>query len=139
MPLKGDFFMKTRRPLWKISVATTLEAEDAVATMLERIFHCIPSSFFDFEKRTSRVTAFISHKISAQDRETLRRELSSIKKCGLEIGAAKITIARVRSEDWAESWKRHFKPIEIGKGLLVKPGWSRKRPQNGQAVVVLDP
>ena len=131
--------MKTRGPLWKISVATTLEAEDAVTAMLERIFHCIPSSFFDFERQTSRVTAFISHKVSTQDREALCKELSSIKKYGLNIGLEKITIARVRREDWAESWKRHFKPIEIGRALLVKPGWSKRRPRKGQAVVVLNP
>jgi ribosomal protein L11 methyltransferase len=131
--------MKTRRPLWKISIATTLEAEDAVAEMLERSFHCVTSSYFDFEKQTSRVTAFITHKIPAEDREMLRQGLDSIKKCGLKIGPGKVSIGRVRREDWAESWKRHFKPIEIGDKLLVKPDWSKKRPKMGQVVVVLNP
>ena len=45
----------------------------------------------------------------------------------------------MRREDWAESWKRHFKPIEIGNALLVKPSWSKKLPRKNQAVVVLDP
>ncbi|HEY1719239.1 MAG TPA: 50S ribosomal protein L11 methyltransferase, partial [Verrucomicrobiae bacterium] len=36
-------------------------------------------------------------------------------------------------------WKRHFKPIEIGDLLLVKPSWSKKRPRKNQAVVILDP
>lgn len=131
--------MKTRGPLWKISVATTLEAEEAVGELLERIFDCVPSSFFDFEKQTSRVTAFISHKIPAEDCEALQKGLNSIKQCGLKTDSGKITIARVRREDWAESWKRHFKPIEIGNTLLVKPDWSKKRPQRGQAVVILNP
>ena len=48
-------------------------------------------------------------------------------------------MAKMRREDWAESWKRHFKPIEIGDALLVKPSWSKKRPRKNQAVVVLDP
>jgi ribosomal protein L11 methyltransferase len=131
--------MKTQRPLWKLSVVTTLEAEDAVAEMLERSFACVTSSFFDFEKQTSRVTAFIPHKILTAEHEALRKDLASIKKCGLKIGSGKISIARVRREDWAESWKRHFKPIEIRDALLVKPGWSKKRPQKGQAVVILNP
>jgi ribosomal protein L11 methyltransferase len=139
MPPKTlHFFMKTRGPLWKISIATTLEAEDAVAEMLERNFHCATSSFFDFERQTSRVTAFISYRIPAEDYQTLRRDLASIKKCGLKIGTGKISLTKVRREDWAESWKRHFKPIEIGSTLLVKPGWSKKRPRKGQAVVILD-
>ena len=45
----------------------------------------------------------------------------------------------IRHEDWAESWKRHFKPIEIGRRLLIKPSWSRRRPKPHQQVVVLDP
>jgi ribosomal protein L11 methyltransferase len=45
----------------------------------------------------------------------------------------------VRRQDWAESWKRHFKPIEFGAALLVKPSWSKRRPRKNQAVVVLDP
>jgi ribosomal protein L11 methyltransferase len=57
----------------------------------------------------------------------------------LQIGAGKIQTARVKREDWAESWKKHFKPIKIGGSLLVKPSWSKKRPRPGQAVVILDP
>jgi ribosomal protein L11 methyltransferase len=45
----------------------------------------------------------------------------------------------LRHENWAESWKRHFKPIEIGSKLLIKPTWSKRRPRANQAVVVLDP
>ncbi|HSY42664.1 MAG TPA: 50S ribosomal protein L11 methyltransferase [Candidatus Acidoferrum sp.] len=131
--------MKTRRPLWKVSVLTTLEAEDAVAEMLERSLHCATSSFFDLEKETSRVTAFVTHKIPSKTRETLHEDLASVKKCGLKIGHGKVSIARVRRQDWTESWKRHFRPIEIGNTLLVKPSWSKKRPQKGQAVVILNP
>jgi ribosomal protein L11 methyltransferase len=131
--------MKTRRPLWRISVTTTLEAEDAVAEMLERTFNCAASSFFDFEKQTSRIAVFVPHKISAEDRKVLHQSIDSIKKCRLNIGSGKISIVRIRREDWAESWKRHFKPIAIGDKLLVKPGWSKRRPKKGQAVVILNP
>jgi ribosomal protein L11 methyltransferase len=127
------------KPLWKISVSTTLEAEDAVAEMLGKIFNGTASSFFDFEKRTSRVAIFVPDKIPTPTREQLRIGLNEIKNCGLNIGPGEISISKVRREDWAESWKRHFKPIEIGKKLLVKPSWSKKRPRKEQAVVVLDP
>jgi ribosomal protein L11 methyltransferase len=50
-----------------------------------------------------------------------------------------VTIRRIPPEDWAESWKRHFKPLEIGGALLVKPSWSKRRARRGQAVIVLDP
>ena len=48
-------------------------------------------------------------------------------------------LRKLRRENWAESWKRHFKPMEIGGALLIKPGWSRRRARPGQRVVRLDP
>ncbi|HXE42587.1 MAG TPA: 50S ribosomal protein L11 methyltransferase, partial [Candidatus Baltobacteraceae bacterium] len=69
----------------------------------------------------------------------LREGLKRIAECGLNIGSGKISCQKVRREDWAESWKRHFKPIEIGSALLIKPSWIKRRPRKGQAVIVLDP
>jgi ribosomal protein L11 methyltransferase len=58
---------------------------------------------------------------------------------GLNIGSGKIITRSVPRENWAESWKRHFKPLVIGTRLLVKPSWIKRRPRKNQAVVVLDP
>jgi len=69
----------------------------------------------------------------------LRRALGQIKSYGLNTGTGRISIKRMRREDWAESWKRHFRPIEIGSALLIKPSWSRRAPRKGQAAIVLDP
>lgn len=51
----------------------------------------------------------------------------------------RIAVKKIRRENWAESWKRHFKPIEIGPALLIRPGWSRRKARPNQRVVVLDP
>ncbi len=131
--------MKTRNPLWKISIATTLEAEDVVTEMLGGFFKNPASSYFDLEKKTSRVSVFVQHKITPDTLKKLRESLRDFKKWGLKIGSGKISVTKVPPEDWAESWKRHFKPMEIGKTLLLKPSWSKKKPKKGQAVVVLDP
>jgi len=132
--------MKNKQ-LWRISVSTTLEAEDAVAELLGTIFNCNASSYFNVETQTSIVSVYFSEKwfLSREVREEISAGLKRIKNCGLKIGAGKIKISRVRREDWAESWKRHFKPIEIGGALLVKPSWSKLRARKHQAVVVLDP
>jgi ribosomal protein L11 methyltransferase len=127
------------KPLWRISIATTFEAEDAVAELLGAIFNRNASSHFNVEKQTSVVSVFLPEKVSREGREAVREGLKRIKTCGLKIGAGKIKTAKVRKEDWAESWKRHFKPINIGNSLLVKPTWSKKHPRKNQAVVVLDP
>ena len=133
--------MKAPKPLWRISVTTTSEAEDAVSEMLALVFGLAAAAYFDLKSRTSCVSVFLeAGKFSAgAARAEIATGLERIKDFGLDIGAAKTEIARVRREDWAESWKRHFHPLQIGKRLLVKPSWSQQRAAQNQAVVVLDP
>jgi ribosomal protein L11 methyltransferase len=131
--------MKSNKPLWRISVSTTLEAEDAVAELIGTISPA--SAHFDVETRISVVSIFGTRKeiLARGVREKISSGLKQIKSCGLNIGSGKIKIARVRREDWAESWKRHFKAIEIGKALLIKPSWIKRPARKNQAVVILDP
>jgi ribosomal protein L11 methyltransferase len=128
-----------RKSLWKISIATTREAEDAVAEMLGALLNRAAVSYHNLETGVSAVTIYCESKPAAEVRKTITAGLARINGCGLKVGPGKITIAKVRREDWAESWKRHFKPIEIGDALLIKPSWSKRRPRKNQAVVVLDP
>jgi ribosomal protein L11 methyltransferase len=129
------------KSLWRVSVATTPEAEDAVSELLGVMFVQPVSSHFNVETGVSTVTVYGRRKLilSQAGREKIQAGLKRIKNCGLKIGSGKIVVAKVRLENWAESWKRHFKPIEIGDALLIKPSWSKRKPRKNQAVVVLDP
>jgi len=154
-----------KRPsLWRVSVVTTPEAEEAVAELLDALLRQPISTWFNPETGASTVNAYLLQKfnlsvnlgglasrrhgqnspaIRRRTRETVRRKITEglwrIKQHGLRIGSGKITITKVRHEDWTESWKRHFPPIEIGRALLIKPSWSKKPPRQNQALVVLDP
>ena len=128
------------KSLWRISIVTTLEAEDAVTELLGEMLGQPASSYFNVETGVNLVSVYCSEKnLPRAISENILAGLKRIKNCGLKTGAGKIKIAKIRHEDWAESWKRHFKPIEINDALLVKPSWSKKRPRKNQTVVVLDP
>ncbi|MEI7807045.1 MAG: 50S ribosomal protein L11 methyltransferase [Verrucomicrobiota bacterium] len=132
--------MKKIKPLWRLSVTTSLEAEDAVAELLGARFGAAAATYFNLETGISTVSIFRDRKFdSAQVRAEVMAGIKRIEDCGLQIGSGRIEITKVKREDWKESWKRHFHPLEIGKTLLVKPSWSKKRPGKGQAVVILDP
>jgi ribosomal protein L11 methyltransferase len=128
------------KPLWKIAVSTSPEAEDAVSELLQAKLSESASSYTDVETFETTVTSYLAQK---PDWRTLRPELvrglAEIKSFGLAVGRAKVSCEKVRREDWAESWKRHFKAFEIGSTLLIKPSWIKRQPRKGQAVVVLDP
>lgn len=129
------------RELLKISVATFVEAEAAVAALVARLFHQSPVLYTDEDGLQTQVSVYCRHPAAwtAARRAKLRQGLAALRAQGLPVGPGRITVRRLRPEDWSQSWKRHFKPLAIGDALLVKPSWSRRRPRPGQAVVVLDP
>lgn len=122
-------------------MTTTPEAEEAVADLVSRTFARSACAHTDFETGRITVSVYCEARptMFAKQRIELRRGFAWIRRCGLNPGAGRITVQRLRHENWAESWKRHFKPIVIGGALLIKPSWCRRRPRKGQAVVVLDP
>jgi ribosomal protein L11 methyltransferase len=129
------------KPLWQVSVETSLEAEEAVVELLGRVFNCPASVYTNEETKVTIASVYCEGRaeFTQARRAALREGLKRMRDSRLKPGAGKISTKRVAREDWAESWKRHFKAIEIGPRLLVKPGWVRRRPRKGQAVVVLDP
>ncbi|MBX3119183.1 MAG: 50S ribosomal protein L11 methyltransferase [Fimbriimonadaceae bacterium] len=64
--------------------------------------------------------------------EALSRELRSL-------GAREIITSEVNEEDWAEAWKKHFKPRRVGKRFVVRPTWEEFEFQPGDIDIVLDP
>jgi ribosomal protein L11 methyltransferase len=45
----------------------------------------------------------------------------------------------VREEDWAHAWKRHYKPMRIGKRVLLTPAWEEPNALPDDVVVRLEP
>lgn len=130
-----------RNMLWKISVTTNIEAEDAVAEWLGGAFDQPASSYTDADTQQTTVSVYLQERPvwSAARRRALALRLERMAHSGLDIGPGRIALKGFPREDWAESWKLHFKPLVIGSALLLKPSWSRRRPRKGQSVVVLDP
>ncbi len=127
--------------MWQVSISTTAQAEEAVACLLERDFQKPAAVYCDEATGARTVTIYpqrLPRPVQAV-RAHLRGVLRQIKDCGLDFGTGKITVKPLPRQNWAESWKRHFKPVEIGRFLLIKPAWSRRRPRQGQRVVILDP
>jgi ribosomal protein L11 methyltransferase len=43
------------------------------------------------------------------------------------------------SEDWSEIWKSFFKPLNVGKNIVIKPTWEPYETSSGQVVIEIDP
>lgn len=129
------------REAWSLTVLTSAEAEDAVGELLFRLTGEPAVASHSRATGLSAVAVYLSRRASWSPRlrTALRSELEHTATCGLDIRPARISFRRVPPTDWRESWKKHFQPLAIGRQLLVRPSWSRRRPVSGQAELVLDP
>ena len=53
-------------------------------------------------------------------------------------GRLETEMKNVKEEDWANNWKQYFKPMEIGKRLMVKPSWENIG-ETDRTVLEIDP
>jgi ribosomal protein L11 methyltransferase len=71
--------------------------------------------------------------------ELINQSLIGISRENSSLGQLKLTVGRVNDEDWAQSWKKYYKPMKIGKNIIIKPSWEEYRSDEGRIVIELDP
>lgn len=54
-------------------------------------------------------------------------------------GRLELELLQVKEEDWANNWKQYFKPLKVGKKLLVKPSWEECSNNDERVVLEIDP
>lgn len=55
----------------------------------------------------------------------IKSELSLLKSMDLgnEFGSLEAQLSNISEQDWAQNWKRYYKPLKIGERVLIKPEW----------------
>ena len=48
-------------------------------------------------------------------------------------------VKRLATEDWAEAWKRHYRPLRIGQRIVISPSWEEPALGAGDVLIKLDP
>ena len=74
-----------------------------------------------------------------QVKKTLRERIGELRTYGIDPGDFSLEEAPIDEEDWAESWKRYFKPLRVSERLTVRPIWEPYEPGPGEIVIDLDP
>lgn len=68
----------------------------------------------------------------------LRDRLDTLPDCGLP-AVEEITLSYAEEADWANEWKKHFHPQEIGRRLVIRPSWEPYTGDPNRVQVLLDP
>lgn len=96
------------------------------------------STWRDEESGGIRHTLYFTEKKDADDALAfIRKNRAEWKSFGIVFSEP--VYAELKKENWAESWKIHFKPLEISPRLLVSPSWEKASPKYGQILLTLDP
>ena len=90
-------------------------------------------SILNADKSTVRVSLFVpEEKNLSEYRMFIDERLLSL---GIDY---KTEMKAMKEEDWAESWKQYYKPIELGRVVIV-PAWEDYEAKAGQIILKMDP
>ncbi len=51
----------------------------------------------------------------------------------------RVVSQQVNEEDWANNWKKYFKPLPVGEKILICPSWETAENPEGRAILSIDP
>ncbi len=69
----------------------------------------------------------------------LRERAAAMKaRVGDAFGTMNMDVSRVDEADWANEWKKYFKPLPVGR-FLVKPTWEPYEKKGDELIIELDP
>lgn len=140
---------------YEISIKTTEEAEDAISNILyelgangvviedneivtrPNLWDYIDENQFT-KKDYAKVCAYFPESSNIWElTHTIEERLKEIAKY-IDIGEGKITVSEVDEKDWAEEWKKYYKPVEIG-NIAIVPSWQDYKAEGNKTIVRLDP
>ncbi len=94
----------------------------------------IDESIIEADRTVAYVSVFIPEiKSPAESVLFIRSRLTEL---AIE---AEVEQIGVSEEDWADSWKKYYKPIKTGRQLVIVPVWEEYTPAEGEITVLMDP
>ncbi len=96
----------------------------------------IDESILNADKTIASVSVYVSGDRPCNDELSFLRE--RLAAAGLA-DAATIEMNGVNEEDWANAWRTYYKPLHIGRHMVIVPAWETYEPQDGEIVVTMDP
>lgn len=100
--------------------------EDVLAKMSEDV---LVKAYFKKDAHVQETMLLVSEQLAGLKRIEM----------GFDMGTLELDSQNVKEQDWAENWKKYYKPFRAGEHLVIKPSWERYEAQPGDLVLELDP
>jgi ribosomal protein L11 methyltransferase len=70
----------------------------------------------------------------------LARYLAELRALAVAVGPGAVAVTRLAEAPWGEAWRAHFRPLRVGRRLVVAPPWEAPpSPEDGRRLVVIEP
>ena len=93
----------------------------------------VDDSILNADKEHVKVSIFVPEEKSLAEYVAFLKERFSY----LEINA-EISVEGLKEDDWAEAWKKYYKPIPLGK-LTIVPAWEEYKAKKDEIIIKMDP
>lgn len=100
--------------------------EDVLAKMSEDV---LVKAYFKKDAHVQETMLLVSEQLAGLKRIEM----------GFDMGTLELDSQNVKEQDWAENWKKYYKPFRAGEHLVIKPSWESYEAQPGDLVLELDP
>ncbi len=118
-----------------LSVTVPHEIGDAIANFLHE--RSVPGLVLDDkDPDVTRITAYIEKKKLGTVSSDLKNYVVALREIFPGLREALIKIVPLKSEKWATAWKSHFKPIKIGRKLIVTPPWLKPKAADRELIII---
>ena len=94
------------------------------------------------KEKPTGITFFVRENVNGREQlAQIQCALQSLAKqqWGFDLGTLQISMKNVEEEDWANNWKKYFKPFPVGEKIMVKPSWEELAEPTDKIVLKIDP
>lgn len=94
------------------------------------------------QEQTTGITFFLRDNLYGREQlSQIKSALQSVKETEkeLDLGSLEVTMKNVAEEDWANNWKKYFKPFPVGDKIMIKPSWEELHAQTDKIILKIDP
>lgn len=125
----------------EVSVPATIETTEALADFLfsEGALGLVIEDPLDTSPEVLIRASFSKTSAIEPIIAQLEQYQGELKTLGLTGAVGRIETRQIPAEDWGKSWKEHFKPLAVGRRLVVAPPWEAGPFPEDRFLIRIDP
>lgn len=96
------------------------------------------------QKKSSKngITFFVRDNANGKETFEIIKEMlktAQYREKEINFGSLEITVKNIKEDDWANNWKKYFKPFAVGDKIVIRPSWEEYDDDGSKIILKIDP